>query len=101
MANNSESLLRKFGEWLFEQDENPLYERAAASALDNIFEGAKYIGKAVWDWFIPVLPDLIGYGAVATGVLVILSTMAGRGAVKPIGYFSGITILAVCILEVN
>lgn len=101
MAKGNESLLPKIGRWVFEQDENPLYERIGASALDNIITGVKYLATTIWDWFIPVLPDLVGYGAVATGALVIVSTMAGRGVVKPLGYFGGIAVVAVCILEAN
>jgi hypothetical protein len=51
-----------------------------------------------WHWFIVNLPDIIGYGTIATGVIIILSAMAGKGIIKPLGWYAGALILAVCIL---
>ncbi|MBO0602764.1 hypothetical protein I2483_13935 [Sporosarcina sp. E16_3] len=57
------------------------------------------IGHSVWEWFVQSLPDLAGYGTMVTGVCVILSTMAGRGMVRPLGFLAGGLIVAVCVLE--
>lgn len=52
-----------------------------------------------WHWFIQVLPDLIGYSAIACGIFMILSAMTGKsGMMKPLGIFAALFIIAVCIL---
>jgi Peptidase family M23 len=56
------------------------------------------IALSCWNWFIVNLPDIIGYTAIGAGILIILSAMAGKGIVKPIGWFFGAFILAACIL---
>jgi Peptidase family M23 len=52
-----------------------------------------------WNWFVVNLPDIMGYGAIAAGVFVILGSMAGKGGmIKPLGIYVGALILALCIL---
>jgi hypothetical protein len=51
-----------------------------------------------WHWFILNLPDIMGYAAIAGGVMIILSAMMGKGILKPVGWFTGAFIMAVCIL---
>lgn len=51
-----------------------------------------------WHWFIINLPNIMMYSAVGAGILIILSAMAGRGVIKPLGYYIGALILATCIL---
>jgi hypothetical protein len=64
--------------------------------------GAFLKGTAIafWQWFIKVLPDLIGYSAIACGIFMILCAMTGKsGMLKPLGIFTGLFIVAVCILS--
>lgn len=97
MANTNEHWIWKFDRWVIEKEHEYIYD-PMGRGISNFF---KNIGVASWEWFVNVLPDIIGFGAVATGALVIISSMAGRGMMKPIGVFAGVTILAVCILEAN
>lgn len=97
MTNTNEGWIWKFDRWVIDTEKELIYKPIG----ERIVEGFKGVVGYVWDSFVPIIPDLIGYGAVATGVLVILSTMAGRGAVKPLGYFGGVTVLAICILEAS
>lgn len=100
MTNVREGWLWQFDRWVIEKEKEIIGD-VSDSFLRNLGNGIKNIGIDIWNWFVPTIPDLIGYGAVATGVLVIISTMAGRGVVKPIGLFGGITVLAICVLEAN
>lgn len=53
-----------------------------------------------WHWFIKVLPDLIGYSAIACGIFIVLGAMIGKGGMmKPLGFFVGLFIIAICILS--
>jgi len=56
------------------------------------------VSIATWRWFVLNLPDIIGYTAIGTGIFIILSAMTGRGITKPLGWFFGAFIVAVCIL---
>lgn len=58
----------------------------------------KEVAILSWDWFILNLPDIIGYTAIGAGVIIILSALAGKGIIKPIGWFMGVFTLAACIL---
>ena len=49
-------------------------------------------------WFLSVLPDVMGYGAIVAGGVVILYAMAGAGYVKPLAVYAGLLIVAVCVL---
>ena len=100
MADGIKDLILRYDRWVIEK-EKEMIGKASESFLRNLGNGIKNIGLDIWDWFVTVIPDLIGYGAVATGVFVIISTMAGRGVVKPMGLFGGITVLAICVLEAN
>lgn len=98
MANTSEHWIWKYDRWVIETEKEYIYKPLAKSFINNLKDGLTNIGTELWSWFVSVLPDLIGFGAIATGAFVILSSMGGRGVVKPLGIFSGITIVAVCIL---
>ena len=98
MASTSEHWIWKYDRWVIETEKEYIYKPVAKSIANNLRDGLTNIGVGIWNWFVSILPDLIGFGAVATGAFVILSSMGGRGVVKPLGIFSGITILAVCIL---
>jgi hypothetical protein len=53
----------------------------------------------VWNWFVLNLPDIIGYTTIGAGVVIILSSMVGKGGMlKTIGWYFGAFILATCIL---
>lgn len=58
----------------------------------------KELSLEFWQWFILNLPEIIGYTAIGAGIIIILSAMTGRGILKPIGWFAGVFILALCIL---
>lgn len=53
---------------------------------------------SAWHWFIVNLPTIMMYSTVAAGILIILSAMAGRGVIKPLGWYMGALIIATCIL---
>lgn len=65
-------------------------------------KGVEYlerVGERLWVWTVEVLPDIMGYGTMVTGAMVILGSMVGRGGImKPLGYLSGGVILSLCIL---
>jgi murein DD-endopeptidase MepM/ murein hydrolase activator NlpD len=64
--------------------------------LGNLF---KDIGIGLWNWFIANLPDIMGYGTILAGAIIILSAMAGRGGIiRPLAWYAGAMIIAVCIL---
>jgi murein DD-endopeptidase MepM/ murein hydrolase activator NlpD len=64
--------------------------------LGNLF---KDIGTGLWSWFIANLPDIMGYGTILAGAIIILSAMAGKGGIiKPLAWYAGAMIIAVCIL---
>lgn len=63
-------------------------------------DSIKDIVFSTFKWFVGVLPDIVGYSAIAAGALVILSSLVGNGIMKPLGAFAGISILAVSILAV-
>lgn len=51
-------------------------------------------------WFVTNLPDIMGYGAIFMGAMIILGSMMGKqGMLKPIGVYAGTLIVAVCILS--
>lgn len=59
----------------------------------------KDLGAAFWGWFVLHLPDIVGYGAIAAGIGMVLGSMVGKGGMmKPFALFVGLFILAACIL---
>lgn len=53
----------------------------------------------LWHWFLTNLPDIMGYGAILTGVCIILGSMIGKGGMmKPIAIYSGFFIIALLLL---
>lgn len=57
------------------------------------------LSGAFWGWFVLHLPDIVGYGAIAAGIGMILGSMVGKGGMmKPFALFAALFILAVCIL---
>lgn len=56
-------------------------------------------GQFLWEWFIFILPDLMGYGAVFYGVLIILGAMTSKGQMmKHLGRYGAYLIASTCIL---
>lgn len=51
------------------------------------------------DFFVPNLPDVMGYATLAAGALIILSSMTSHGILKPIAVYTGLLITSVCILS--
>lgn len=63
-------------------------------------DSIKDIALDAFKWFVALLPDIVGYSALAIGALVILSALVGNGILKPLGAFAGLSIVAVSILAV-
>lgn len=60
------------------------------------------LGSDIWTWFVGALPDIAGYGVVATGAFMMVAPIADRGGMlKPLGILSAGLILTVCILTTN
>jgi len=67
--------------------------------LKPLVGGIGKVALATWDWFVANLPDIMGYGSIAAGALIILSSMLGNGGiVKTVGWYFGALIIAICIL---
>lgn len=58
----------------------------------------KDMAVSTFHWMLSALPDVCGYGAMVTGVLVVLSGLAGKGMMKPLGFYAGLLICSVCAL---
>lgn len=89
--------------WLNKQiedfEQKNIIEPGNEFIINKVGTGLKEGGIVIWDWFVSVLPDIMGYGTMATGALVILGAMVGReGMIKPLGYLSGGVILSLCVL---
>lgn len=83
-------LLLKLDAWIIDN------ERAL------LLKGAKKISNGVWDYFLEVLPDLMGYGTLLAGGAIIIGSMIGKGGLmKPLGFFAGTLIVATVILGHN
>jgi murein DD-endopeptidase MepM/ murein hydrolase activator NlpD len=78
------------GEWVVGKEVDLILKPLQQALHDGLL--------ATWDWFVASLPDIMGYGTVMAGVCIILSAMAGKGIVKPAGWFGGALIIAVSIL---
>ena len=79
------------GNWFSELDNKLVYE--------PIGEGIKTIASGGWNWFLGVLPDIIGYSTYVAGGAIILGALVGSGGMmKPLSIYAGIVIVAVCLL---
>lgn len=67
------------------------FQKLAANTFKEMAIGA-------FDWVMSILPDICGYGAMLTGVLIFLNGMAGRGITKTLGAYAGLLIFSVCAL---
>lgn len=81
---------------------NKWIEEADRKLIAHIKESATETVTSVistsWDWFVGVLPDLIGYSTLVTGAAVIVCTAAGQGMIKPLGVYSCVLIASLCVL---
>lgn len=60
------------------------------------------IGVNMWQWFILNLPDLMGFVTIGAGALIIFGGLLGKGgALKVMGWYSGILTVAYLILGGN
>ncbi|WP_082197385.1 M23 family metallopeptidase [Rossellomorea vietnamensis] len=67
--------------------------------LEWINGHAEHMMSDVWTWFIHALPDIIGYTTIGAGIFIILGSMIGKGGmIKPLAFWSGLVIAAICIL---
>ncbi|MEH6891868.1 hypothetical protein V7024_19700 [Bacillus sp. JJ864] len=50
-------------------------------------------------WFVTNLPDIMGYSALTTAGFIMIGSMTNKGGMmKPLAYFAGGLIIAICIL---
>jgi Peptidase family M23 len=93
----------KIGDWFARRGEVDQYQYAEQGGDHpfwdwvggHVSDGLTYL----WDQFIFYLPDIIGYTTVGAGTFIILGSMIGRGGMlKPLAFWSGIVIAAICIL---
>ncbi|WP_096201870.1 M23 family metallopeptidase [Bacillus sp. FJAT-45350] len=64
-----------------------------------LIEGVATITANTWNWFIFYLPDFLGYGAVFTGICIILGSMLGKGGmIKPLAIYFATWIIGLSIL---
>lgn len=79
---------------------NYVVEPTSDYIVDKIGDVASGVGHSVWDWFVQAIPDIAGYGTMASGIFIVLGSMVGRGGIlKPLAYLAGGLIVAVCVLE--
>lgn len=82
------------GTWLSDLDNKIIYE--------PIGNGFKSVASGAWNWFLGVLPDLVGYGTLVAGGAIIIGSLIGNGGMmKPLSIYAGCVIVAVCILTSN
>lgn len=55
-------------------------------------------GVAAWDWFVMAMPDIVGYSAILTGAMMILSPMIGKSMLKPLGLFGAIGAFGISVI---
>lgn len=48
--------------------------------------------------FVSILPDIVGYSAIACGAFIVVAPMIGQNILKPLGIFVTIGICSVSIL---
>ncbi|NMH68632.1 hypothetical protein HF072_07540 [Bacillus sp. RO3] len=91
------------GDWFANRGEVDQYGHAVKSGEHpfwdwvggNVNDGLLYL----WDQFVFCLPDIIGYTTIGAGIFIILGSMIGKGGMlKPLAFWSGIVITAICIL---
>jgi hypothetical protein len=75
-----------------------LWEKEVQIILKPIGLFFKQLGLHMWDWFVHNIPELWGYGAVLTGIAMILYAAAGRGMIKPIMVY-GITLIIALVIK--
>lgn len=85
----------KWEQNLIDEGNNTLAEQL----LKPIGEFFVYVGKESWNWFIEYLPDMVGYGTMATGAFIILGSMVDKGGLmKPLSYYTCGLVASLCIL---
>lgn len=59
----------------------------------------KELCRELWTWFLANLPDLMGYGTILAGAIIIIGAMIGKGGLlKSLAIYAGGLILSICIL---
>lgn len=79
--------------------EQRMFDRANGEFTKPFGEWAKETVIDLWDWFVGVLPEIAGYGVLATGAFVMISPLVTRGGIgKPLGILAAGLAVTVCIL---
>lgn len=88
-------LKRSYGEWSYDIEKKYLFEPMGEGAVNAL----KPVGASLWEWFIYVLPNMVGLGAIASGVMIIVGSMSGTTAMmRPLTYLGSGIITAICVL---
>lgn len=86
-------------EWLIEKDKQ-LFEFGKEIVREQFSLFLSNMADLSMEFLINILPNVMGFGALLTGGLAIVSSMAGKGVGKPMGIYAGLLIVSVSILEV-
>lgn len=83
--------INHFSDWLIGK-EAQIVVKPAASGIEDII-------LSTWHWIVVNLPDIMGYGTMLFGALIILSSLLGKGRLIQIaGLYGGLLIIAISIL---
>jgi|SRR5690554_947715 len=92
--------LKKLDKKIYEIDEQNKEEFRQA-----VFGGIKTVvadwGVVAWKWFVSITPELVGYAAIISGGLMILSPLVNRSITKPLGLFAASGVVGLCVLGVS
>jgi|SRR5690625_252930 len=82
-----------------EDFEQRMFERGNQELMKPIGSWVKGGLQDLWAWFIDVLPEIAGYGVMATGAFIMIAPLVSRGGLmKPLSFMVGGLIVTVCIL---
>lgn len=85
--------------WLIEKDQQ-LFEYGKEIVKEQFGIFLSNMAELGMQFLVNILPNVMGFGALLTGGLAIISSMAGKGVGKPMGIYAGLLIVSVSILEV-
>jgi hypothetical protein len=93
-AGKSGFLMEKFNnfsDWAIQKETDLVVSPFLDFLQDGVYNS--------WQWFLVALPDIMGYAAIATAVLIILGAMLkGDNVIKYLAVYAGMFIFALCLL---